>query len=282
MNSPNQWAREAEFHDEWAASSDPASVLVHESVWGPAALENRFILKQLGDLKGKRVLDIGCGLGEASVAFALQGAHVTATDLSPGMVASTQKLARHHKVQLTALVGAAESLDLPAGSFDVIYTANTLHHLADMPAFLAGARRLMAPGGRFCSWDPVKYNPIINVYRRMAMAVRTEDEHPLGKAEVRQLEQYFDQVTTRHFWLLGLSLFLKYFLIDRVSPNKERYWKRIYKEPPAALWWWRPLVAMDSVLLKLPLVRWLSWNVVIIATTPPQSKTNTQAPARML
>lgn len=266
MNSPDQWTREAEFHDDWAAATDPASVLVRESVWGPTALENTFILQRLGDLKGKRVLDIGCGLGEASVAFALLGAEVTTTDLSPGMVAAAKKLAQHHNVQLTGLVGAAEQLDLPPNSFDVIYTANTLHHLADMPAFLASAARLLAPHGHFCSWDPVKYNPVINVYRRLAHAVRTEDERPLGKKDVEMIRQHFGQVTTRHFWLLGLSLFIKYFLIDRISPNQERYWKRIYKEQPATLWWWRPLAAMDNILLRLPIIRWLSWNIVIIAT----------------
>lgn len=265
MSASDQWARETEFHDQWAASTDLAQVPVHASFHGPTALETRFILQRLGDVRGKRVLDIGCGLGEASVAFALLGAHVTATDLSPGMVEAARRLAAHHGVALEGVVGAAETLAVPPASFDVIYTANTLHHLADLPGFLAGISRLLAPGGRFCSWDPVKYNPVINVYRRMAQPVRTEDEQPLGRAELALIRRHFRHVETRHFWLLGLALFLKYYLLDRVSPARDRYWKRIYKESAQSLWWWRPLAALDRVLLRLPLVRWLSWNIVVIA-----------------
>ena len=41
-------------------------------VHGATALENRCILRRMGDLKGKRILDIGAGLGESSVYFALR------------------------------------------------------------------------------------------------------------------------------------------------------------------------------------------------------------------
>ena len=42
----------------------------------------RHISKVLGDLNGKTLLDIGCGLGEASVYFAIRGAEVTSRDIS--------------------------------------------------------------------------------------------------------------------------------------------------------------------------------------------------------
>jgi hypothetical protein len=64
---------------------------------------------------------------------------------------------------------------------------------------------------------------------------------------------------------LALALFLKYFLVDRVSPNKERYWKRIYQERDSTLGWWKPLEQIDRILLKLPAIRWLSWNVGFVA-----------------
>src|ERR1035438_6621178 len=88
--------RETEFHDSWARSTDLRSVGVREAFEAPTAMENQFILKQIGPLAGKRLLEIGAGLGESSVYFALQGAQVTTTDISPGMVEIAVRLGEIH------------------------------------------------------------------------------------------------------------------------------------------------------------------------------------------
>jgi 2-polyprenyl-3-methyl-5-hydroxy-6-metoxy-1,4-benzoquinol methylase len=260
-----QFLRESQFHDEWARSTGVEDVSVEQYARGPTALENRFFLARLGDLHGKRLLDIGCGLGESSVMFALEGAQVTATDISPEMVAFTAKLAKKYKIPLETMVGAAEELSIAPASFDIIYTANTIHHLADKQAFLDHIIRWLTPDGLFCSWDPVKYNPIINIYRTIATKVRTEDEAPVGISDLKLLKNMFAKVEHHHFWFLALALFLKYYLVDRVSPNEQRYWKRIYQECDSTLGWWKPLEQIDRILLKLPAIRWLSWNVAFVA-----------------
>jgi hypothetical protein len=123
--------------------------------------------------------------------------------------------------------------------------------------------RALKPGGMFISYDPIAYNPLINVYRRMATAVRTPDESPLTLADLKLARKYFSNVRHREFWISTLLLFVKYYLIDRVHPNQDRYWKRILRETPERLWWWMPLRSLDSMLTRIPLVRWLAWNVVI-------------------
>ncbi|MGD0089047.1 MAG: class I SAM-dependent methyltransferase [Planctomycetota bacterium] len=258
-----QHEREARFHDNWAEHADIAAVAVRAAFEAPTALENRYILTQLGPLRGRRILDVGCGLGEASVYFALQGAAVTATDISPGMVDFTLRLAKHHGVRVEGVVSAAESLRVPEAHFDALYAANLLHHVADRDAFLAAAARALKPGGRFFSWDPLAYNPVINVYRRMATAVRSADERPLTYGDVARARGHFEQVTHREFWIAALSLFLKYYLIDRVHPAQDRYWKRILRHSPASLWWWYPCRGADALLTRLPLLRRLAWNIVI-------------------
>src|SRR2546425_6465079 len=95
--------RETEFHDEWARSTDIHNISVREAFEAPTAMENRFLLGQMGPLKGKRLLDVGAGLGESSVYFALQGAHVTASDISPEMVETTLRLGELHGVQLEGI-----------------------------------------------------------------------------------------------------------------------------------------------------------------------------------
>ncbi|MBI3696377.1 MAG: methyltransferase domain-containing protein, partial [Acidobacteria bacterium] len=91
--------KEIQFHDDWARSVDLPQVAVREAFEAPTALENQFILRSMGPLQGKRVLDVGAGMGESSVYFALLGAEVTCTDLSPGMVDCAVRLGRFHGVK---------------------------------------------------------------------------------------------------------------------------------------------------------------------------------------
>lgn len=268
MSSEEQFGRESDFHDEWARSTDVDAVRIDAAFTSLTAMENRYILSVLGDLSGKTLLDVGCGLGESSVKFAELGAEVTSNDLSEEMLVLTSKLAEKRGLSVKTSHGPAETLDLPEASFDVVYAANVIHHLSDQDAFYAAILRLLKPGGLFISWDPVRYNPVINVYRRMAMDVRSEDEFPLGLADLKKARSYFGEVDVRFFWLATLVLFLKYYLIDRVDPNKERYWKRIYEESAASLRWWRPFYWLDAVLTRLPGLRWLSWNMVMVAKKP--------------
>jgi 2-polyprenyl-3-methyl-5-hydroxy-6-metoxy-1,4-benzoquinol methylase len=264
--------REAAFHDAWASGTNLDNILVRESFEAPTALENQFILsqmrKEVGSLAGKKLLDLGAGLGESSVYFALQGAQVTTVDLSPQMVETALALGRKFGVQLQGLVSGAEDLQLPANTYDLIYIANTIHHVHDRPALFAKVHAALKPGGMFFSYDPVAYNPLINIYRRMATAVRTPDEAPLTTADVRLARKYFPGAQHREFWLSTLLLFVKYYLIDRVHPNQDRYWKRILRETPSTLWWWLPLRTLDRLLTRIPLIRWLAWNIAIWGRKP--------------
>jgi SAM-dependent methyltransferase len=254
---------ESEFHDHWAQETPLARIAVREAFQAPTALENRAILALMGDLKGQRLLDVGAGLGESSVYFALQGADVTALDLSPRMVECALALGKAHGVSIRGVVQSGERLEVPEEYFDIVYVANTIHHVTDKERLFRQIHRALKPGGRFFSYDPLGYNPIIEIYRRMASKVRTEDEAPLTFGDVETARRYFPSVQHREFWILTLSLFLKYYLIDRVHPNSERYWKKIFLETERTLWWWTPLERVDRLLTRLPLIRRLAWNMVM-------------------
>ena len=255
--------REATFHDAWAGSTSIDDVLVRECFEAPTALENRFILSRMGNLRGKKLLDIGAGLGESSVYFALKGARVTMTDISPGMVRTGLELARKYGVEVEAVVSGAEELGVREETYDFVYVANTIHHVQDRDALFRKIHRALKPGGRFFSWDPLAYNPAINIYRRMATEVRTEDESPLTVADLKLARKYFPDAQHREFWISTLLLFVKYYFAERVHPNQDRYWKRILRESPERLRWWIALRVLDRAVTRLPLVRWLAWNMVM-------------------
>jgi SAM-dependent methyltransferase len=93
----------------------------------------------------RRLLEIGAGTGQDSVAFRDGGLAVVAVDLSPAMVASCTAKG------LEAYVMDFLHLDFPPASFDAVYALNCLLHVpnADLPAVLATIRTVLRPGGLF-------------------------------------------------------------------------------------------------------------------------------------
>ena len=256
--------REESFHDEWAASVDLEQVLVDESFEACTAPECRWLMEQLGDIAGKRILDLGCGIGEAAVYFAKHGAHVTASDLSAGMLRVAARLAARHGVCLETAKCSATDVSLPDETFDIVYAGNLLHHVEIEPT-LREVHRLLKPGGVFVSWDPIKHNPLIKIYRRVAADVRTRDEHPLAMRETRTFRQIFRSVRYECFWLFTLWIFLRFLLIERVSPNKERYWKKIIIEHERLEPIYRRWARVDRwVLRAFPFLKRFCWNIALV------------------
>jgi 2-polyprenyl-3-methyl-5-hydroxy-6-metoxy-1,4-benzoquinol methylase len=256
---------ERDFHDAWADSEDLDSIDVLGSNEVCTAPEMRYIKDSLSDLRGKRLLDVGCGLGEASVYFAMLGADVTASDLSRGMLDIASALAQKNGIRLRTHLASAEDLGFADTEvFDVIYAGNLLHHV-DIDVTLSQLLPHLAENGVFVSWDPLAYNPAINVYRNMATEVRTVDEHPLKLTDLKKIRSRFQSSETRYFWLTTLIIFVVMALIQRRDPNKERYWKAILKEGQKWSWLYTPLKALDDLLLFLvPSIGLLCWNVVFI------------------
>lgn len=257
---------EATVHDRWAGATDLNELLVRESFETVTAVENRYVLEQFGELWGKHLLDIGCGMGESAVFFALQGAHVVACDISAVSLRKAQALAARHQVSVGTVRLAAEGLPFPDGSFDLVYGNGVLHHVD----FLASARevkRVLRPGGHAAFIEPLAHNPLINVYRKMAEDVRTETEAPLAMSDLRAIQDIFPKTTHREFWLFSLLLFIYFYVVERAHPSQVRYWKKVLAEGERYRWLFRPLRRLDSVVLTvLPSLGRYCWNTVVICT----------------
>jgi ubiquinone/menaquinone biosynthesis C-methylase UbiE len=265
MKKDNKLKKEEKFHDEWAHSMNLKELMVDENFEACTSPENKYILKKLRSVHGKKILELGCGGGEASVYFAKKGAVVTATDLSGGMLEIVQKLAKKHKTKLTTIQCPSDKLPFEDSSFDIVYAANLMHHVQHEPTLLE-SHRVLKKGVIFVSYDPLAHNPLINIYRKKATKVRTEDETPLKMRDIKTFKRIFSKVEYNSFWLLTLWIFIRFYLIEKINPNKERYWKKILIEHKRLEKTYNRLEKMDRAILKaMPFMRRYCWNIVIIA-----------------
>lgn len=256
---------EENFHDNWAKGIDVNDLSVLEAFEGPVSPEYRFAIKALGDFRGKRILNPGCGAGEEAVYLAGKGASVFAFDISSGMLEVAKRLATKFKLQekIEFKKMNAEKLELENESFDYIFANAVLHHISlenSIPEFY----RVLKKGGKAVFIEPLFYNPLINFYRRLAKIVRTSNEHPLKFSDVAIFRKYFKEVEHSEFQFLTLMIFCYFFLIQRVHPNRDRYWKKIIREGERYEKAFKTLFIVDKILLRIfPFLRRFCWVVVI-------------------
>ncbi len=106
---------------------------------------------ELGLGSGQRVLDVGCGLGEAALALADDlgdDGEVVGIDVSTEMLRIAKSKAVGARCRVRFTVGDARSLAEPDDSFDVVRSERTLQWLADPIAAIAEMARVVRPGGR--------------------------------------------------------------------------------------------------------------------------------------
>ncbi|MGB8858578.1 MAG: methyltransferase domain-containing protein, partial [Ilumatobacteraceae bacterium] len=106
---------------------------------------------ELGLGRGHRLLDVGCGLGEAALALADDlgdDGEIVGLDVSAEMVRVARSKAGAAPCRVRFTVGDACSLTEPDDSFDVVRSERTLQWLADPEAAVAEMARVVRPGGR--------------------------------------------------------------------------------------------------------------------------------------
>lgn len=260
---------EEHLSDDWAHSTDVTSIDVVKMNESPTSPEMRYITKRLGNIRGKRIVDLGCGLGEAAVYFAKKGARVTAVDLSAEMLGIARKLARRNHVRIRTILASVEHLPFKKNEvFDIFYAGNLFHHV-DIPLSMKSIQSHMHKSSILVCWEPARYNPVINIYRNMATNVRSFGERPLGLSDIRFMKGHFKKSSVQWFWFTTLILFVYMYVVERRNPNTERYWKSIVKEGYRRAWIYQPLAKLDRALLSLfPFLKPLCWNVVLYLAKP--------------
>ncbi|MFI5047969.1 MAG: class I SAM-dependent methyltransferase, partial [Acidimicrobiia bacterium] len=107
-------------------------------------------LRLLGDLRGKRVLDLGCGTGAAAIGFAHQGAIVIALDGSDARLAHARERAEREEVKVEWRKGdLADLAFLRAESIDAAFSADAVAEVDDAARLFRQVQRVLKPNGPF-------------------------------------------------------------------------------------------------------------------------------------
>jgi SAM-dependent methyltransferase len=118
---------------------------------------NRMAVERAHLRPDDRVVDVGCGSGEAvrEAATRLQEGRVTGVDPTPAMIRFARKLSASHpgRDRIRYLKGSAEDIPLPDASVTVVMAINSLHHWQDAAAGLAEVKRVLVASGRLLIAD---------------------------------------------------------------------------------------------------------------------------------
>ncbi len=249
MPEKDRLHREKEFHNEAFATGKRKSV---KKYYKTTDRSKSFYREKIHEnVAGLSVLEYGCGPGSQAFGLAKAGASVTAIDISDVAIEQTKKEADRQGVEIECFVMDAEDLTFEDNSFDRVCGSGILHHL-DLERCYPELKRVLKPGGNGIFFEPMGYNPLINLYRNMTPGLRTDDEHPLLNEDFELAGKYFDKVNPTFFHLTSIGASF----IPVASFQ-------------AALA--RPLNGLDSVLFKtLPFLKKYAWITVLELKTTEQ------------
>jgi ubiquinone/menaquinone biosynthesis C-methylase UbiE len=129
---------QAAAYDRWYAT--PLGRLVDR-------VEKAALFALVPELRGRRVLEVGCGTGNISLELARRGARLVGLDLSFPMLTLAERKARREGLPLTFIRGAAGSLPLADAALDGVISILALDFIPDRAGALREMVRVLRPGG---------------------------------------------------------------------------------------------------------------------------------------
>jgi ubiquinone/menaquinone biosynthesis C-methylase UbiE len=140
-----EWDRYA---DEYQATHGPFLRDIG-FVWCPEGVDEADA-RVLGEVGGRRVLEIGCGAAQCARWLATQGAHPVGLDLSVRQLQHARRIDDETGVRVPVVTATATALPFPDASFDIVFSAfGALQFVRDAGRAVGEAARVLRPGGTF-------------------------------------------------------------------------------------------------------------------------------------
>ena len=217
------------------------------------AVSSREYFNSFFKFKGghKDILELGCGTGRNAIDLAgKSGVNVIGIDVSSTAIEAAASQAKINRIDnVKFMVMNAECADFADNSFDIVYGMGVLHHL-DIHKALGEIVRITRPDGSAIFIEPMGYNPLINLFRRLTPRLRVKEEHPFKRSDLSLFNDFFQEVNLKFFHL---------FVLLAVPFRNTVMFNVLLKY----------LNCLDNIILRLlPGLKLLFWQVVIVMKGP--------------
>jgi len=211
MGHDERWKEEQEFFDaeEYSQGPVPANTIERYTLCRKPFLPAEYPFWLLGDVRGKRILELGCGDGGKSVLLALKGATVCGIDISPHAIEIATRRAQMHGVGDRAAFYAMplESyVEQTEEKFDIVCGFAILHHLLPvLDELMIQMKKLSHPRTAFLFTEPVSLSRGLRRLR-LALPLKTDatpGERPLEPQDLAILRRHLPNLQVEYF---GLAL----------------------------------------------------------------------------
>jgi len=156
----------------------------------PSSIESEHTLQQktglaADDVRGKLVLDVGCGMGRFADVISRWGGKVIGIDLSSAVDAAYENIGQRPNVNILQ----ADVFQLPfrENSFDIIYSIGVLHHTPDCEKAFRSLPKFLKPGGKIVIWlydRNIVWGRIPQLYWRFTRKMNPQVLHSLCKLAI--------------------------------------------------------------------------------------------------
>jgi ubiquinone/menaquinone biosynthesis C-methylase UbiE len=228
--------------------------------------------KVLGDVAGKRILEIGCGNGELSIWLSKNGADAYGLDISDESIAiAEQRIAANGLISNIHFIACpAEHVPYENDFFDIVFINVSLHHL-DIDVALKELRRVLKPKGKLVAIEPLAFSKTIQNIRASKLFTKlypirqeTVTERILLMDDLKHIGTLYENTTYVPYRVFSPFIFkvkpLFNFLARRCYPSVNDFEQQKQRLI-------RALQQSDERILKaLPFLKTFSRYVVIAAT----------------
>lgn len=209
-----------------------------------------YVLPIMGDLQGKKVLELGTGTGGTATLLAKKGAYVIGIDLLPFRLDEAKDRVKHHEVSNSvdfSLMDATQ-LAFPDNTFDFVISKSVLV-FTEHPKTAKECNRVLRPGGKAIFMENMRYHPFVWLYRKLFLKYSRE-LHYFSLSDIDVIGEAFEYTEHREFHLLSLCAL---------------FWQKVISIPIFYRWTLPFLKLVDNLLLRFfPFLNRFCWITAIV------------------